>query len=97
MVRKIQKNYTFQTPKSKCALVPPMVERFSARIKSNIELFYAVFVERISARIRSNRQIDGLSTGQNLAGKFESLDYVECSEAIYDENSDLAIGTASKT
>jgi hypothetical protein len=51
--------------------VPPMVERFSAKIKSNIELFNAAFVERISARIRSNRQIDGLSTGQNLAGKFD--------------------------
>lgn len=53
-----------------CSSMPPLVERMSARIRSNRGLFYT-FVERISARIKSNEQIDDVAKGQNLAGQFE--------------------------
>lgn len=66
--------------------MPPLVEQMSARIRSNKGLFYTAFVERISARINSNKQIDDVAKVRNLAGQFEiKLDYVECSEAVYDE------------
>jgi len=54
-----------------CSSMPPLVERMSARIRSNRGLFYTAFVERISARIKSNEQIDDVAKEQNLAGQFE--------------------------
>jgi len=51
--------------------MPPLVERMSARIRSNRGLSYTTFVERISARLKSNKQIDDVAKGRNLAGVFE--------------------------
>jgi hypothetical protein len=65
--------------------MPPLVERMSARIRSNRRLFYTAFVERISARIKSNKLMTLRKEEIWLGNLRQILDYVECSEAVYDE------------